>query len=275
MPVSAATVEAVSKTTTMSFSLGSAAVVVASVLPVSLFAYHLHLSRRKKGEPPVRWSWLPVLGYALEMGNRPLELLTECAKQYGEIFGLVVAGNRLFIITDPHSYQLIFTKNKDLSSEEFHTSVATNMFGATPSVLGTTFPPIDILLLHPTRMYVLIHPLPLLCLSDKHHSDDDLMRSWYSKHLFSDASLQALTTRMQLHLKNHLIPNVEDGFYSNMYDLLGRLAAYLFIHILQYTLQYLEYIIIVVYVVAHPPINSKHIPSETPPALLGTVCDGC
>ena len=124
-------------TATMSFTLGSAGVIVASVLPVSLFAYHLHLSRRKKGEPPVRWSWLPVLGYALEMGNRPLELLSECAAKYGEIFGLVVAGNRLFIIADPHSYQLIFTKNKDLSSSEFHTSVTTNMFGANPAVLGT------------------------------------------------------------------------------------------------------------------------------------------
>jgi sterol 14-demethylase len=124
--------------TTMSFSMGSAAIIVAAVLPVGLFAYHSHLSRRKKGEPPVRWSWLPVLGYALEMGNRPLELLIECAKQYGEIFGLVVAGNRLFIITDPHSYQLIFTKNKDLSYQEFHTSVATNMFGANPAVLGIT-----------------------------------------------------------------------------------------------------------------------------------------
>ena len=121
----------------MSFSLGSAAIVVASVLPVSLFAYHLHLSRRKKGEPPVRWSWLPALGYALDMGNRPLELLSECAKKYGEIFGLVLAGNRLFIISDPHSYHLIFNKNKDLSWEEFHISVATNMFGVNPSVIGT------------------------------------------------------------------------------------------------------------------------------------------
>ena len=150
MTVSAATVES-SVSSTMSFSLGSAAVVVASVLPASLFAYHLHLSRRKKGEAPVRWSWLPVLGYALEMGNRPLELLTECAKQYGEIFGLVVAGNRMFIIADPHSYQLIFTKNKDLSSEEFHTSVATNMFGATPSVLGKTYPEL-IFFVHTTKI---------------------------------------------------------------------------------------------------------------------------
>ena len=132
-------------TTTMSFTLGSAAIIVASVLPVSLFAYHLHLSRRKKGEPPVRWSWLPVLGYALEMGNRPLELLSECAAKYGEIFGLVVAGNRMFIIADPHSYQLIFTKNKDLSSAEFHESVVCNMFGVNPAVVGTynrmTHPP--------------------------------------------------------------------------------------------------------------------------------------
>lgn len=113
-------------------SLGNVTVAVAasaSALTAGVILYHAHLSRRRKGEPPVRWSWLPVLGYALEMGNRPLELLSECAEKFGEIFGMVVAGNRMFIICDPHSYSLVFTKNKDFSWEEFHKSVSVNFFG--------------------------------------------------------------------------------------------------------------------------------------------------
>ena len=116
--------------TLLTFGNATAAVAAsASALTAGVVLYHAHLSRRRKGEPPVRWSWLPVLGYALEMGNRPLELLSECADKFGEIFGMVVAGNRMFIISDPHSYHLVFTKNKDLSWEEFHRSVSVNFFG--------------------------------------------------------------------------------------------------------------------------------------------------
>ena len=64
--------------------------------------------------------------------------------------------------------------------------------------------------------------LSTVCLSSaKHPYAEDLMRSWYSKDLFSDNSLSILTTRMQMYLKNHLIPAVQDGFYSNMYDMIG------------------------------------------------------
>ena len=182
-------------------TVATTAAVTGATAVAGLALYHLHLSRRRKHEAPVRWSWLPWLGYALEMGQRPLELLCESAAQCGEIFGLVVAGNRLFIITDPHSHHLIFTKNKDLSWEEFHNTVSTNFFGADPKVLDK-YPGHD-----DTQV-------------DKH---DDLMRSWYSKHLFSDTALQGLTTRMQVHLNDHLVPALADGVH-HMYDVIGRLV---------------------------------------------------
>ena len=114
-----------------------------------------------------------------------------------------------------------------------------------------------------TPLSFLAHTSLVVWQVDKH---DDLMRSWYSKHLFSDSALQSLTTRMQvpsvppffpppgrslvrnprtpaprthpvysyhaptpcahpvhlshasmqLHLQNHLVPDLQDGVH-NMY----------------------------------------------------------
>ena len=180
----------------------------------SVFGYHCMLSRRRTKEPPVRWSWLPFLGHALELGNHPLELLTDCAKKYGEIFGLVVAGNRMFIISDPHSYNLIMSRNKDLSIEEFHNSVMINFFGASRATMTS------------------------------HVLNDDVMRAWFSKYLFSDNSLQNITVRMQKSLKlmmsripilstntsstisttttNEHQEEGEEGILVSMYDFLGK-----------------------------------------------------
>jgi hypothetical protein len=33
---------------------------------------HVFLSVQRKGEAPVRWSWIPMMGYAIEMVHGPL-----------------------------------------------------------------------------------------------------------------------------------------------------------------------------------------------------------
>eukprot|EP01034_Spumella_vulgaris_P029595 gene29595-36670_t len=50
------------------------------------------------------------------MGSRPIELLQESGAMIGDIFGLVVAGNRMFIINDPHSYNVIIKPVKELDN---------------------------------------------------------------------------------------------------------------------------------------------------------------
>lgn len=137
-------------------------------------------------------SWLPILGFALEMGVRPIELLSEAAKEYGEIFGLVVAGNRMFFITDPHSHAVIIKPSKDLSWEEFHNGVLENFFGTSKKTLA----------------------------SQAIHDGEPLMRSFYSKYLFSDHGLHDLTTRMQRKLKS-LVMETNAGSHS-MQNFLNR-----------------------------------------------------
>ena len=144
-----------------------------TAVATSIMAYHFYLSVQLPGEAKVKWSWLPLLGDAINMGEKPLEFLLECTRSYGEIFGLVVGGNRLFLITDPHSSELIVKANtKELSTHEFHNQVLRNFFGVSDKTLSTSVGPMD----------------------------DNLMRAWYSKYLYSDQGLESLTLRMQSYL---------------------------------------------------------------------------
>lgn len=153
--------------------------------------HHLFLSRKRSGEAKIKASYIPLLGQALELGARPLELFKECAVQFGEIFGIIVGGSRMFIIADPHSYELILKPSKDLSWVEFHNQVLSNVFGVTRPTL------------------------------DNHVFNDDILRSMYSKHIFSDTGLEKLTIRMQ-NLLIGMMPDIIDGTHS-LYDFLGKL----------------------------------------------------
>lgn len=75
--------------------LQSYATIISSTIVLSisvLYTYHLHLSYQRSNEPPVLWSWIPLLGNAIEMGSKPIEFLKDCSKKHKNIFGLVVAG---------------------------------------------------------------------------------------------------------------------------------------------------------------------------------------
>ncbi len=120
---------------------------------IGVVYYHVSLSIQRKGEAPVRWSWLPLLGFAIEMGSRPIELLQESGDMLGEIFGLVVAGNRMIFINDCHSNNVILKPSKDFSWEEFHHSIIINFFGASKKTVNA------------------------------HLLNEDLMRKWFSQYL--------------------------------------------------------------------------------------------
>ena len=126
-----------------------------AVITVGLvYSYHTYLSYQRSEEPPIIWSWIPYLGNAMDIGTKPIEFLQNCSKKQKDIIGLVVAGHRMFFITDPHSSNIIFKPSKFFSWEEFHNLVIVNFFGATKFAENT-------------------HPF-----------DDDLMRKWFSTYIF-------------------------------------------------------------------------------------------
>jgi hypothetical protein len=153
--------------------LGTTGLVVSSaatLLVGAVFSYHLTLSYQRRGEAPIRWSWLPILGNALDLGVRPLEFLSECAAAHSDIFGMVVAGNRMFIIADVESCNVVLKPPKCLTWEEFHDIVLSNFFGANFSDSG---------------------------MSGVHSFDENLMRKWYSNYL-----LRYVSSRKSITLPN-------------------------------------------------------------------------
>lgn len=76
----------------------------------------------------------------------------------------------MFIITDPHSHDLILKSNKSLSWTEFHNTILTNFFGISQKTMDS-------------------HPL-----------DDDLMRKYFHNYILNDKALNVLNVRMQEYL---------------------------------------------------------------------------
>lgn len=109
------------------------------VITLLAFLYHIYLSNQRKGEPPVRWSWIPLLGFALDMGSRPIELLQECARMHGDIFGMIIGGNRMFIVADPFSTHSIIKGPRELSFDEFTDSILDKFFDIPINVIHKHF----------------------------------------------------------------------------------------------------------------------------------------
>ncbi|KAL6078143.1 sterol 12-alpha-hydroxylase [Balamuthia mandrillaris] len=69
-----------------------------------------------QGEPPLVRGWLPWVGvlpaFAKDAGN----LLFRCKERHGDVFTLIVAGQRLTFLTDPACYGQIFKAKKELLS---------------------------------------------------------------------------------------------------------------------------------------------------------------
>jgi cytochrome P450 len=145
------------------------------------------------------WSNIPYLGFALEMGKRPLELLQECARGK-DIYGILVAGQRMFIISDPHSTSVILkASNKQLSFEEFHDCILINFFGIEEKQIHS------------------------------HIIDNDLLRKWYSQYLLSDKALGLLTNRLVSEIKllfvehmEQLNDNSNQDIVTKLYEFVGR-----------------------------------------------------
>ena len=95
---------------------------------VAAYAYHLLLSCRRKGEAPVHWSWLPILGSSIQFGTQPQRLLEQCRDKYGDTFVLIVAGKRMTFVLNPHDASLVTARSKDLDFGQFRIGVSWTAF---------------------------------------------------------------------------------------------------------------------------------------------------
>ena len=160
---------------------GIVAVVASIGVYLGATIYHRYLTFKRKGECLIEGATetkspgglIPLLGHAVMMGEDPIGLLQSMKEKTSKegIFGMLLLGNRTFIITDPHSYHLILKPSKVLSFKEFHNTIMTNFFGVS------------------------------------FHSgyDDNLMRKYFSNYLLSTKALSDLTDRMQQFLSKSVV----------------------------------------------------------------------
>ncbi|MDC0722030.1 cytochrome P450 [Nannocystis bainbridge] len=122
---------------------------------------------RRPGEPPIVRARLPFLGHALAMGRDLTALLRACQRQHGDVFTLLVAGQRMHFVLDPLSFPLVLKAQDNLTFHEIGQEIGTRAF-------GYTSPP-------PGRDY-------------------DELESYYGEHL-KNAALGPLTARMEERLR--------------------------------------------------------------------------
>lgn len=170
--------------------IGSAA----AVITTSVWAMHINLSYARKNEAPILWSWIPLMGSAFEFGKRPIEFMIEQSKRTKDIAGILVAGQRMFLIHDVRSYQAIFKADRNkLSFDEFTVQIKEATFGQSKAEAAD-------------------------------HSRDNVARQQYHKFLLHDEEGNNLTTAMVLKLDKVFSALPKEESIVNFYDFMSRFA---------------------------------------------------
>nr|XP_056713746.1 7-alpha-hydroxycholest-4-en-3-one 12-alpha-hydroxylase-like [Euleptes europaea] len=90
--------------------------------------------KRRPKEPPLEKGLIPWLGHGISFQKNPVEFLEKMKKKHGDIFTVLVGGNYINFMMDPHTYGTIVKESKDkLDFDTFASTVLYNAFGFHPS----------------------------------------------------------------------------------------------------------------------------------------------
>ncbi|XP_070623580.1 7-alpha-hydroxycholest-4-en-3-one 12-alpha-hydroxylase-like [Erythrolamprus reginae] len=104
-----------------------------SLLLGGLYMIGVFRQKRPK-EPPLDKGLIPWLGHGLSFGKQPLPLLERMRKKHGDIFTILVAGQYIHVLMDPHTYGFLFKKSKSkLDFGVFASNVVSKVFNFQPS----------------------------------------------------------------------------------------------------------------------------------------------
>jgi cytochrome P450 len=88
---------------------------------------------RRPGEPPLVPTRLPFLGHALAYGRDPGALFRACQRTHGDIFTLLIAGQRMHFVLDPHCWADVLKAADVLSFGVVSEGFSVRAFGHAPS----------------------------------------------------------------------------------------------------------------------------------------------
>lgn len=88
---------------------------------------------RRPDEPPLVPTRLPFIGHALAYGRDPGALFRACQRTHGDVFTLLIAGQRMHFVLDPHCYVDVLKSAEELSFGAVTEGFSTRAFGHAPS----------------------------------------------------------------------------------------------------------------------------------------------
>lgn len=97
--------------------------------PLASAALKLFGGRQRPGEPPVIRGAVPFLGSALPFGRDAPTFLATCQARSGDVFTILVAGQRMTFVLCAHSHPAILKLQGDLSFTELAHDIAARAFG--------------------------------------------------------------------------------------------------------------------------------------------------
>ncbi|XP_053118949.1 7-alpha-hydroxycholest-4-en-3-one 12-alpha-hydroxylase-like [Hemicordylus capensis] len=90
--------------------------------------------KRRPKEPPLDKGFIPWLGYGINFKKNPAEFLERMQRKHGDIFTVLVGGNYLHFVMDPHTYGTIIKESKDrLDFDTFASLIVFNALGIQPT----------------------------------------------------------------------------------------------------------------------------------------------
>ncbi|XP_026576105.1 7-alpha-hydroxycholest-4-en-3-one 12-alpha-hydroxylase-like [Pseudonaja textilis] len=97
--------------------------------------YTIGLFRRKRPkEPPLDKGLIPWVGHGLSLSKQPFSFLEQMRKKHGDIFTLLIGGQYIHILMDPHMYRFISKESKSkLDFGVFASNVVAKVFNFQPS----------------------------------------------------------------------------------------------------------------------------------------------
>ena len=94
---------------------------------------------RRQEEAPHVWSWLPILGSAIDFGKDPVGFVRAQRKKHGDIFTVLIGGNRMVFVCDHGMWNSIFRMREALQFKPISYKVVSTAFQVPMSVINPVF----------------------------------------------------------------------------------------------------------------------------------------
>ncbi|KAK4229108.1 eburicol 14a-demethylase [Podospora fimiseda] len=116
------------------FELGLASQIGVSIAAFVTLSVIVHVAKQllfvNPNEPPMVFSWFPVIGSTITYGMDPPTFFRENQKKHGDCFTFILLGKKTTVYVGPNGNDFILNgKIKDVCAEEIYTVLTTPVFG--------------------------------------------------------------------------------------------------------------------------------------------------